>query len=79
MEENRRLKGPECKNGIKCRGLIQQLEDKIGIKGLGDRRPQYVRKNWLTSMIYRMAFGLEFVKRGNGMYSEFREIRKWTL
>jgi hypothetical protein len=31
-EENKRLKGPECKNGVRYRGLRQQFQGKTGIK-----------------------------------------------
>jgi hypothetical protein len=38
MEDNKRLKGPECKNGIRDRGLRQQLRSETGIKDPGARR-----------------------------------------
>jgi hypothetical protein len=76
MEENRRLKGPECKNGIRYRGLREQFQGKIGIKDLRTRWQLHLKSERTTSKFDRKAFGLEFVKRANGMSSGLRKIRK---
>jgi hypothetical protein len=72
-------KGPECKNGISDRGLKQKQRGSERIKDLGDRRPIYVRKKRITSMIYRKTIELEIVKRAVGISSRLRRIRNWTL
>jgi hypothetical protein len=49
-EDGERLwKGPECNNGIRDRGLREQLQSRMRIEDLGGRRPQYLRKERTTS------------------------------
>jgi hypothetical protein len=51
-------KDPECKNGIRDRGLKQLQRGSKRIKDLGDRWLIYVRKKRTTSMIYRKTIEL---------------------
>jgi hypothetical protein len=57
-------KVPECNNGLRNRGLSQQLR-------IGNDRT--------TSVIYRKAIRLKIVKRVLGISSVFRKTRKWSL
>jgi hypothetical protein len=77
-----RRKGPECKNGIRYRGLKQQQRGSERKKDPGDRWPIYVRTKRITSMIYRNTIELEIVKRAVRISSglrKIRKLRKWAL
>jgi hypothetical protein len=77
-----RRKDPECKNGIRDRGLKQQQRGSERKKDPGDRRPISVRKKRITSMIYRNTIELEIVKRAVGIsigLRKIRKLRKWVL
>jgi hypothetical protein len=78
-EENKRLKGPECKNDVRYRELRQQFQGKTKIQDLRTRRQLRLKSESNSSEFDRKAFGLEFVKRANGMSNGFRRIRKWNL
>jgi hypothetical protein len=49
------------------------------IKDLRTRWQLRLKSESKSSEFDRKAFGLEFVKRANGMSNGFRKIRKWTL
>jgi hypothetical protein len=70
-----RRKGPECKNGIRHRVLKQQRGSERK-KDPGDRRPIYMRKKRIISIIYRNTLELEIVRRAVGISSGLRKIRK---
>jgi hypothetical protein len=48
-EENRRVKGPECKNGVRYRGLRQQFQGKTGIKDPRTRWQLRLKKERTTT------------------------------
>jgi hypothetical protein len=73
-EENRRL-SPECKNGVRYRGLRQQFQGKIGVNDPRTRWQLRLMSERTTSEFARKAFGLEFVKRANGTCNGLRKIR----
>jgi hypothetical protein len=76
----RMWKGPKFKKkSIRDRGLKEQQRGSERIKDQGDRRPIYVRKKRITSMIYRKTIELETVKRALEISSGLRRIRNWTL
>jgi hypothetical protein len=72
-------KGLEYKNGIRNRGLRQQLRSETRIKDLRTRWQLRLKSESKSSEFDRKASRLEFVKRANGMSNGFRKIRKWML
>jgi hypothetical protein len=78
-EENRRSKGPKCKNCIRNRGLRQHLRRRMRIRNLCGRRPLYLRNEGTTSGIYRRTIVLEIAKQVVGTSNVLRKIRKWIL
>jgi hypothetical protein len=74
-DEKRRFTGPECKNGIRNRGLRQQLRSETGIKDPGARRQLRPR---IEKMLYEIFRG-RIAKQVVGTPSGLRKIRKWTL
>jgi hypothetical protein len=48
-EENRRFKGPECKNGINDRSRKHQLRGRMRISDLCGGQPLYLRKARTTT------------------------------
>jgi hypothetical protein len=62
MFGKRRWKGPECNNGIRDRGLRQQLRGSKWIKNPGTRRQLPLKIKRTSEEFNRKAFGLEFVK-----------------
>jgi hypothetical protein len=69
------LKGPDCKNGVRCRGLRQQLQGKIGIKDPDTRWQLRLRIEKMSHEIFRG----KIAKQDVGTYSGLRRIRKWAL
>jgi hypothetical protein len=78
-EENKGLKGPESKNGVRYRDFRQQFQGKTGIKDPRTRCQLRLKSERTTSEFDRKAFGLEFVKQANGMSNGLRKLRKWAL
>jgi hypothetical protein len=74
-EENKRLKGPECKNGVRYRGLRQQLQGKIGIKDPDTRRQLRLRIQKMSDEIFRRKIAKQVVGTSSGL----QKIRNWTL
>jgi hypothetical protein len=72
-------KGPECNNGLRNRGLSQQLRGKTGIKDPLKRQQLRLESERTTSEFDRKAFELEFVKRANGMSNGLKKLKKWAL
>jgi hypothetical protein len=72
-------KFPECNNGLRNRGLRQQLRSKTRIKDPRTRQQLHLGNERTTSMIYRKAIRLEIVKRALRISSVFRKTRKWIL
>jgi hypothetical protein len=73
-EENRQLKDPECKNGLR-----EQFQGETGITNTRTKWQLRLKSERTTSEFDTNAFGLEYVKRANGMSSGLRKIRKLTL
>jgi hypothetical protein len=76
------LKTSKCKSGISDRGLKRQqwqLRGKAGIKEPQTRWQLRLKSERTTSEFDRYAFGLEFIKRPNDMFSRLQRIRIWTL
>jgi hypothetical protein len=78
-EKNKRFKGPECNNGLRNRGLSQQLRSKTVIKDPRTRQHLRLGKWRTTCMIYKKSIRLEIVKRALRISNVFPKIRKWTL
>jgi hypothetical protein len=79
MEKNRRWKGPECNNGIRDRGLRQQLRGSKRIKNPGIRQQLRLKIERTSDGFDKEAFRLEFVKRAAGMFSGLQKIRNWRV
>jgi hypothetical protein len=77
-EENRRRKGPECNNGIRDRGLRQQLRGSKRLKDPYIRRNLRLKIERTTDGIDRKTIGLEIVKRSVGISSRTRRMIDWT-
>jgi hypothetical protein len=75
----KRWKGPECNNGIRNRGLRQQLRGSKQIKNQGTRRQLRLKNKTTSEEFNRKVFGLECVKRATGMSIRLWKMRNWTL
>jgi hypothetical protein len=67
MEGNKRLKGPECKNGIRDRGIRQQLCSETGIKDPGTRRQLRPRIEKMSDEIFRGKIANQVVGTPRGL------------
>jgi hypothetical protein len=65
---------PECNNGLRNRGLSQQLRSKTGIKDPHTRYQLRLGNERTTNRIYRKAVRLETVKRALRISSVFRKL-----
>jgi hypothetical protein len=73
------LEGPRMKNGIRDRGLRQQLQGDKRIKNPGTRRQLNLKIERTSEEFNRKALVLEFMKRATRMFSGLRKMRNLTL
>jgi hypothetical protein len=80
----RRWKGLEYSNGLRSRGVEEQVHLKKGrkpAKNMGGRRRHQPRLEIMgkNNKVFRKTMHLEFIKRANWTSSGLQRIKDWTL
>jgi hypothetical protein len=78
-EENKRLKGTECKNDIRYRELRQQFQGKTRIKDPNTRRHRRLKNHKTAGQMFEATFRLQIPKREDGSSVGSLKIKNLTL